>query len=58
MVHGARPLEFVDCSVVAYDQNMAGFLGVSGQLTMTAATLELAVEQNITPRDAGEPVSP
>lgn len=43
---------------VAYDQNMAGYLGVSGQLSMTAATLELAVEQNITPRDAGEPVSP
>lgn len=43
---------------VVYTQNMAAYLGVSGQLSMTAETLELAVEQNITPKDAGEPVSP
>jgi hypothetical protein len=43
---------------VVIDQNVATYLGVSGQLTMTARTLELAVEQNITPRDSGEPVSP
>ena len=43
---------------VVINQNVATYLGVSGQLTMTARTLELAVEQNITPRDSGEPVSP
>jgi Prealbumin-like fold domain len=43
---------------VVYDRNMAAYLGVSGQLSMTAATLEIALEQNITPKDAGEPVSP
>ena len=43
---------------VVIDQNVATYLGVSGSLTMTARTLELAIEQNITPRDSGEPVSP
>lgn len=38
--------------------NPAAYLGVSGQLSMTAETLELAVEMNIAPKDAGEPVSP
>lgn len=39
-------------------QNVSDFVGMSSALTMTAATLTMAVEQNITPRDAGEPVSP
>lgn len=39
-------------------QNVANFLGMSAQTTMTAATLTLAAEQNIAPVDAGEPVSP
>jgi Carboxypeptidase regulatory-like domain len=43
---------------VVMDQNVATYLGVSGQLTMTSRTLELAIEQNITPKDSGEPVSP
>jgi len=43
---------------VMFDQNVATYLGVSGQVTMTAQTLELAVQQNITAREAGEPVSP
>jgi hypothetical protein len=43
---------------IVIDQNVTTYLGVSGQLTMTARTLELAIEQNITPRDSGEPVSP
>ena len=43
---------------VVIDRNVATYLGVSGQLTMTGRTLQLAVEQNITPRDSGEPVSP
>jgi hypothetical protein len=43
---------------VVIDPNVATYLGVSGQLTMTSRTLELAIEQNITPMDSGEPVSP
>ncbi len=39
-------------------QNPANFLGMSAQTTMTAATLNMAVDQNITPLDSGEPVSP
>jgi hypothetical protein len=38
--------------------NAANFLGMSAQTTMTAATLTLAADQNISPVDAGEPVSP
>ncbi len=39
-------------------QNLANFLGMSSQTTMTAGTLALAAEYNIAPVDAGEPVSP
>jgi len=39
-------------------QNAANFLGMSSQTTMTATTLTLASDQNITPLDPGEPVSP
>jgi hypothetical protein len=52
------PGRWVPTRGVVIDQNVATYLGVSGQLTMTARTLELAIEQNITPRDSGEPVSP
>lgn len=38
-------------------QNPVMFLGMSAQTTMTAATLTIAVDQNIPPVDAGEPVS-
>jgi hypothetical protein len=36
----------------------ANFVGMSAAQTMTAATLALAVEMDVTPVDAGEPVSP
>jgi hypothetical protein len=39
-------------------QNPTQFLGMSAQTTMTAATLSMAVAQDITPTDPGEPVSP
>jgi len=39
-------------------QNLSDFVGLSSALSMTAATLTMAVEQNITPLDSGEPVSP
>ncbi len=43
---------------VVMAQNMTAFAGMSSATTMTAATLTLAVAQNIAPVDAGEPVSP
>ena len=39
-------------------QTTFGFVGVSSEITMTAATMSLAVGQDISPMDAGEPVSP
>lgn len=39
-------------------QSGLGFVGVSSATTMTAATLAIAVDQNIAPVDSGEPVSP
>ncbi len=39
-------------------QKVSDFVGMSSALTMTATTLNMAVEQNITPLDPGEPVSP
>ena len=39
-------------------QTMTSFVGMSAAGTMTAATLILAIAMNITPVDAGEPVSP
>ena len=39
-------------------QKVSDFVGLSSALTMTATTLTMAVEQNITPLDPGEPVSP
>ena len=44
--------------IMTMPQNAANFLGMSSQTTMTATTLTLATEQNITPLDPGEPVSP
>jgi len=38
--------------------NPVNFLGMSAAETMTAATLSLAVDMNVAPVDAGEPVSP
>lgn len=40
------------------DQNMTSFLGMSARTTMAAATIEVAVENNIAPRDPGVAVSP
>ena len=39
-------------------QNLANYFGMSSQSTMTALTLQLAVNQNISAADPGEPVSP
>ena len=39
-------------------QNATNFLGMSAATTMTAATMSIAVDENVTPVDAGEPVSP
>jgi hypothetical protein len=43
---------------IVYDQNLFSYFGVSAQTTLTAQTLELAIEQNVPPQDSGEPVSP
>ena len=43
---------------VRYLQNPTTFLGMSAATTMTAATMSIAVDENVTPLDAGEPVSP
>lgn len=40
------------------DQNVTSFLGMSAKTTMAAATIEVAVDNNITPRDPGVAVSP
>ena len=39
-------------------QQMLAFFGMSAATTMTARTVEIALEQSIQPVDAGEPVSP
>jgi hypothetical protein len=39
-------------------QDAASFFGMSAQNTMSAQTIEMAIEQSIQPLDAGEPVSP
>jgi hypothetical protein len=39
-------------------QNVANYFGMSSQATMTAATLQLAADLNISGADSGEPVSP
>lgn len=39
-------------------QNLTNYFGMSSQATMTAATLQLAVDLNIRAADPGEPVSP
>ena len=41
-----------------FPQNPTTFLGMSAATTMTAATMTIAVDENVTPVDAGEPVSP
>ena len=43
---------------VIRQQSFSGFMGMSAQSSMTANTLTLASGQNISPADAGEPVSP
>ena len=40
-----------------FPQNPSTFLGMSAATTMTAATISMAVVENVTPMDAGEPVS-
>jgi hypothetical protein len=41
-----------------YAQHPTNFLGMSAATTMSAATMSIAVDENVTPVDAGEPVSP
>lgn len=43
---------------VIMSQNVANFFGMSASTSMTAATIELAVDSNIPPADPGIPVSP
>lgn len=40
------------------DQSVTSFLDMSAKTTMAAATIEVAVDNNITPRDPGVAVSP
>ena len=39
-------------------QNMSSYFGMSAATTMTAQTVQIALEQSIQPVDSGEPVSP
>lgn len=43
---------------VIAQRRFSGFMGMSAETSMTAATLTLAANQNVSPVDAGEPVSP
>jgi hypothetical protein len=43
---------------VAMSNNLSGFVGVSAETTMTSLTVAIAGTTNISPADAGEPVSP
>jgi hypothetical protein len=45
-------------SQMVMPQNLSNYFGMSAQTSMTAATLQAAFDQKITPADAGEPVSP
>ena len=36
----------------------ASFVGMSAETTMTATTIQIAVDANIKPADSGQPVSP
>lgn len=44
--------------LVVNERNIAMFFGISAQTTLTATTLQIAVEQQITPANPGTPVSP
>ena len=44
--------------VMVNERNISMFFGLSAQTTMTATTLQIAVEQEITPANPGTPVSP
>ena len=43
---------------VVMPQNVSNFIGMSAATTMTAQTVQIALEQSIQPVDSGEPVSP
>jgi len=43
---------------VVLPQHVSSFFGMSSQSTMTAASLQLAADMNISTADPGEPVSP
>lgn len=49
--------DFASRSLIS-PQNMTSFFGMSAQTTMTAQTLQIAVEQEVRPTNAGTPVSP
>jgi hypothetical protein len=40
------------------DRDVSAFFGMSSRTTMTAATIQMAVEQEVKPADPGVPVSP
>jgi hypothetical protein len=39
-------------------QRVTNFIGMSAATTMTAQTVQIALEQSVQPMDPGEPVSP
>lgn len=49
--------DFASRTMVA-ERDMSSFFGMSAQTTMTAATIQIAVEQEISPANPGIPVSP
>lgn len=49
--------DFTSRTMVA-QQDFATFLGMSAETTMTAATIQIAVEQDVAPANSGAPVSP
>lgn len=47
-----------DRRMLVAQSDFATFLGMSAETTMTAATIDIAVDQNVAPADSGAPVSP
>ena len=43
---------------VVMPQTLTSFVGMSAETTMTATTIQIAVDANIKPADSGQPVSP
>lgn len=47
-----------DTRTIVMAQNVTNFFGMSAETTMTATTIQIAVEQDVRPADPGTPVSP